>query len=478
MSVKILELVAQDFKPLRAVEITPKGNMVMITGKNGQGKTSTLEAALFGLIGVKALPNDAVRKGAKGMKVTLKIGGTNGSGPLEFKVIRTLAEGAALPTFKLEMIKGIQNATPQKFLDSIFDARSIDPEEFMRMSSEDQVLKLREMARVETDDKFTEVSFDKRTGEKITREMTSFEAIDAANAQDYKDRGDLNKEAKALAAQIDAMAELAGLPKEKLDEKTVLRQLNNAGEENRKAQEVFKAKQDLARKVADARKEFEEGESQAKQLVRTIGDLELKLKEAKHALQVRGADNKALGKLLVEAENAYQAAPVGEPIDVTALTVELQSIQRTNRAIEQRDAKRALEAQLDAKQKAAQALTRKMEQREEKKLRAISKAKIPIEGIGFNDSMTQVLYNGLPLKSEGEAGQLRISALIAMKNNPQLHDIFIQHGEAIDEDGMKVLVDLAEENDFRIWISKVDSSGKVGIVLEDGMVVAENEEER
>ena len=60
--------------------------------------------------------------------------------------------------------------------------------------------------------------------------------------------------------------------------------------------------------------------------------------------------------------------------------------------------------------------------------------------------------------------------------NPKLRVLRILHGEAMDDDSLKILADMAEEHDFQIWMAKVDSSGKVGIVLEDGMVKEEHEE--
>lgn len=33
---------------------------------------------------------------------------------------------------------------------------------------------------------------------------------------------------------------------------------------------------------------------------------------------------------------------------------------------------------------------------------------------------------------------------------------------------MKILGEMAETNDMQVWIERVDSSGKVGFVLEDG----------
>jgi hypothetical protein len=36
---------------------------------------------------------------------------------------------------------------------------------------------------------------------------------------------------------------------------------------------------------------------------------------------------------------------------------------------------------------------------------------------------------------------------------------------------------MAEEHDFQIWMARVDSSGKVGIIMEDGSVKAHAEAE-
>lgn len=42
---KIISLIAENVKRLVAVEIKPDGNMVVISGKNGAGKTSAADAA-------------------------------------------------------------------------------------------------------------------------------------------------------------------------------------------------------------------------------------------------------------------------------------------------------------------------------------------------------------------------------------------------------------------------------------------------
>lgn len=462
---KIIELRAENFKKLRLVEVRPDGCMVQFTGKNGQGKSSVLDAFMFAIVGIKALPQDPVRKGAKTMLVSLTIGPSNAKEDLEFRVTRTLTAGSKQPSLEIVMIKGRRDLTPQQFLDRIFDAITFDPLEFIRMAPAEQIAKLRETAKVTTDDTYTT-----DRGETLT----GFAAIDAANEKDYKERHDLNRDLKALQAQIDGMQTLAGLPTEKLNEEAILEKLNEAGEANRKAQELFRAKQDLGAAAAQLGVERTQKEAAIVSQEKAIEMLRKELARAEKHLESLERERIDIDKRRQEAERIYQAAPAGEPVDVNALTTELQSAQRTNRAIDALRQKEKLERERDRKAQIARELSIRMEARDERKRLAVAKAKMPVEGLTFNDSMTEVFYNGLPLENLGEGEQIRISALIGMEANPELRVLCIRHGEALDEDGLAVLAKLAEDHDFQIWMARVDTSGKVGLVLEDGMVVARN----
>ena len=46
----------------------------------------------------------------------------------------------------------------------------------------------------------------------------------------------------------------------------------------------------------------------------------------------------------------------------------------------------------------------------------------------------------------------------------------MRDGSLLDDEAMKTLAAMADENDYQIWIERVDSSGQVGFVLEDGHV--------
>ena len=186
---KILELRAENFKKLRVVEIRPDGNMVNLTGRNGQGKTSVLDAIWFALKGKKALPMKPVRKGTERMKVSLETE--------EFTVTRTLGRESAIPTIVLEMKQGkTRDKTPQDFLDELIGELTFDPLEFLSMTPKDQVAALRKTAKLDYD----------------------FEAADDQNKTDYEERTGINREISQLNGQISGMTILDGLPKEKIDE--------------------------------------------------------------------------------------------------------------------------------------------------------------------------------------------------------------------------------------------------------------------
>lgn len=60
---KILKLISRNIKKIKAVEINPKGNMVVIGGKNEQGKSSILDSIIYALNGKESIPEKPIRDG-------------------------------------------------------------------------------------------------------------------------------------------------------------------------------------------------------------------------------------------------------------------------------------------------------------------------------------------------------------------------------------------------------------------------------
>jgi hypothetical protein len=93
---------------------------------------------------------------------------------------------------------------------------------------------------------------------------------------------------------------------------------------------------------------------------------------------------------------------------------------------------------------------------------------MPVEGLGFDTD--GVTFNGIPLAQVSAAERLRVSVAMAMSLNPTVRVIRITDGSLLDSDNMAIIADLADTNDFQVWIERVDETGDVGIVIEDGVI--------
>ena len=71
---KIVRLEAENVKRLVAVEIAPDGSLVVIGGKNGAGKSSTLDSIAMALGGKDLVPEKPLRDGAEKGHVEVDLG--------------------------------------------------------------------------------------------------------------------------------------------------------------------------------------------------------------------------------------------------------------------------------------------------------------------------------------------------------------------------------------------------------------------
>ena len=158
---KVIELRAQNLKRLKAVEIRPDpdGHVVEITGRNGQGKTSVLDAIWFALAGGAATRDTSqpIRDGEKRATVELDLG--------DFTIKRVWEEGKSTVIVTSKELGKI--TSPQKFLDEKLGALSFDPLEFAGMAAKDQRRLLLELVHTDVDiediDRRRSIAFDQRT---------------------------------------------------------------------------------------------------------------------------------------------------------------------------------------------------------------------------------------------------------------------------------------------------------------------------
>jgi DNA repair exonuclease SbcCD ATPase subunit len=134
MGVRITKFKADNFKRLVAVEISPDGDVVILSGKNGSGKSSALDAIWAALGGKAACPDKPIREGADKAEVRLEL--DNG-----LVVERTFTEKGTY--LKVTAEEGRQKFTnPQAMLDALVGKIAFDPLAFARKAPKDQAAEL------------------------------------------------------------------------------------------------------------------------------------------------------------------------------------------------------------------------------------------------------------------------------------------------------------------------------------------------
>lgn len=419
---KIIKLTAENIKRIQAVDITPDGPMVQITGANGSGKSSVLDAIYMGLAGSEAIPRKPIRDGAEKATIRLDMGNI---------VVTRRFTKAGNTSLVVEAADGARYTSPQKMLDEMLGALTFDPLEFSRMPAKAQIETLRELVQLEID----------------------LDALDRENAADYDARTDINRRVKTLKAQAAGIEVEDGTPEDLVDVAGLSAQMQEASETNlelerrrarrEQAAEQIRTNQDAARRASERAAELR---AQADRLDQEAAELNQATQELQAKLDSAGA--------------------LPAPVDVSEIRAKIDQAARINRQVENRKMRESIERQAAAAEANAAELTRRIEERSKRRAWAISTAKMPVDGLAFGDGY--LTYNGLPLDQASSAEQLRVSVAIAMAANPKLRVLRIKDGSLLDENGLRLVAEMAAAADYQVWVERVDTSGRVGVVMVDG----------
>ena len=160
--------------------------------------------------------------------------------------------------------------------------------------------------------------------------------------------------------------------------------------------------------------------------------------------------------------------------DTAALRVGINEAVEHNKAVASyREHKATMEADQKVREKYAAMSVRILRLKSERE-ETILGVDMPVEGLGFDDA-GRITFGGIPLDQASGAQKLRISMGIAMAAAPELRIIRITDGSLLDSKSLEVIRATAAKKDYQVWIESVDETGKIGVVIEDGEVVADNQ---
>src|SRR4030095_1740150 len=429
---KIVKLKAENIKKLVAVEITPAGNLVKITGKNAAGKTSVLDAIYWALAGGENIQEQPIRQGEDHATVELDLG--------EMVVRRTFnsKDGGATTALTIENKDGLRFKSPQTLLDGLLGRLSFDPLEFMRQEPRRQIETLRTL-----------------TGVDLSK-------LDAMRQKVYDERTEVNREVNRLNVQVEAARVPPGAPTAEVSANDVIEQIKLATERVKEKEKFQAQARALNEEIDTYQKEVEKYRAD-------IASVELLIARTREAIKTK---EQSIADVAILVNEAIARAEVVVIPDIQALQVELGTIEEKNKAARAYLAREELRKEAGYRKGYSDGLTQKIEEIDLQKANMIAAAKFPLEGLGFGDGV--VTYNGLPLSQASHAEQLRVSVAIAMQLNPKLRVLRATDGSLLDSNSMKILADMCNDRDYQLWIEVCSDDEKVGIVIEGGQVLVDN----
>jgi DNA repair exonuclease SbcCD ATPase subunit len=409
---RILNLRAENIKKLTAIDITPKDDIVFITGANGAGKSSVLDCITMALKGGREIPEEPIKHGEDRGKIILDLG--------DYMVIRSFSQNNT--TLQIRSKEGAVQSSPQKLLDKIVGNISFDPLDFMNNDKKKQREIFLNLIGVDTS------SLDKK--EKDLRE----------------ERLLVGRQKDQLVARHKEMPEWKDVKdKEEISILSISKQLQDAIKTNNDI-DSFIVNNDKIKSGAM------EDVAKINELEKELADLRLKVGNAK----------------LVYKANKEKIVTLVK-IDTTPIEDSMSTLETTNSHIRDNKEKARIKLEADAAVDNYEGLTRRIDETLSNRKKLLEKASIPVPGLSFNDG--ELLYNDIPLDQASDGEKLMISLSISMALNPKLKVLRIKDGSLLDVKNRAIISKTVKDKNYQLWYESVGSDSKVGIVIEEGNIV-------
>ena len=403
------ELHVENVKRIKAVDITPKEDLVILEGKNRQGKSSVLDGIAMLLGGQKLVPEDAVRKGEEKAVVTAKVG--------DFVITREW-KNPFQSTLKVRPADGAQVSSPQAFLEEKLSHVALEVLDFLAMNDEDRIRLFRKITGLELGD------------------------LDERYQAAYNDRRDYNRDLdQAKKARAD-LGELPAAPEKARSMAEIRKEYAEKEKENNNKAHVkytIDVGGEAMERHMEAIKEYE------KKLVEERRALEALEKEIKNKLEVwANMPEHNLQDLKLEMDHAEGL---------------LKNAGMIQRAME-------LDGRINEAVNKAAAQNDKMQRLKDEKELKIKAAVMPIAGLEFDGE--EIKYKGIHIDQTSQAEKIMIGLAIGIKEKPEIRILMVRNGSLLDKESMDTIKKVAKDNDFQVWIERVADGKGNELFIEDG----------
>lgn len=415
---QIVALQIENFQGLRFVEVDLTADTVEVSGPNGSGKTSFLDAIQFMLGTAKGTNEEPVRIGADKCKVLGRLS--------DYIVTATQTKTGTRNVTIKDAAGNPIDMPPQKFLDLLRTERCFDVGEFYRLSPRDQADEMRRVLGLS--------------------EM--FAKFDADLAEATQMRRDAGRELDTVKGALANIPDVAGPDKEqdaasvREEHQAAIRQIAHNAEQRKWLRTSRETITGLCERVALLSRQLEDA-------------------KAAHAAAVR------------DVESATPDIEALVDPDVTAIEKRLGELDQLNRIARQRAERKALAERREQITRRHDEQDRRIEDVRERKRKALKEANIPVKGLTFDDDGS-LRVDGVLFSQVNRAMQMLVSAHVAMRQAPHLRVMLFRDASLMQPETIKTLRDLAHQFGFQLILEVDVAKAAAGqnIVLEEGRVVS------
>lgn len=416
MSVKINKLELENVKRVRAVALEPTTNgLTVIGGRNGQGKTSVLDAIAWALGGEKFRPSMAQRKGSvlpPSITVTLSNG----------LIVERKGKNA---TLKVTDPSGSRRG--QQLLDEFVEKLALNLPKFMEAGDKEKAATLLNIIGV---------------GPQLAEIEQRENAL-------YQERLMVGRVADQKSKYAAEMPQYEGVPEDIVS-----------------ASELIQAQQDVLARNAQRQqwaREYDAILAQRERVDSQIAETMARLMD----LQQRA------GELARRAEEAQKSPAELEMESTEALEKSIAEIDTINAKVRANlERARAVD---EAREYTRQydALSVQIDEARAEKRALLEGAALPLPGLGVENGA--LVYNGQAWDCMSSSEQLKVATAIVRKLNPECGFVLLDKLEQMDAQTLAEFGAWLEGEGLQVIATRVSTGEECSIIIEDGMVAGNSE---
>lgn len=473
---RIHKLNIQNFLRLEAFSVEPDGNHVVISARNGEGKTSVVEAIFEALQGSSSKDRpEPVHRGAEKALIELDLG--------EYLVEKHIAkDGKARLIVKTK--DGSKVSSPQKLLDGLLSQYCLDPVAFWHRRPQDQlddVLKVCGIAPpVQQVEMITRVPSPAIPGESADQYLSRLSGDEVGEW--YRRRRDQHRVVETNRGAVEKQETLVKTLQETIpadvcvDQHAIMQEIDEA-------MHITKLRQQWA-------SEWDASDRDLQKANDTMDSIDANISSIKAELEALEKKRIALQANLVEQQQRKER---GAAIIRELQTLRLENGKQLDKYPDQQKRIAELQSMLRQSQihqavhiKAQQAQERLDALRTEyaesqrsyakldlilEELRKLRKAML--EGVdlgvdGLEVGNGELLLNGVSFKQASTAQKLLVALAVAMRGQGALKLIRIDNGEMLDAASRRILLDLATQKGYQVIMTCVSNDKELKVEIVDG----------